>query len=33
MNHHPETLPYMSTASGLEMFRENSRYLKLITEK
>jgi len=33
MNHHPEKLPYMDTASGLQMFRDNSRYLKLITEK
>jgi hypothetical protein len=33
MNHHPERLPYMDTASGLQMFRDNSRYLKLITEK
>ena len=33
MNHHPEKQPYMNTASGLQMFRENSRYLKLITEK
>ena len=33
MNHHPEKQPYMDTASGLQMFRDNSRYLKLITEK
>jgi len=33
MNHHPEHRPYMSTALGLKMFRENSQYLKLISGK
>ena len=33
MNHHPEKQPYMDTAAGLQMFRENARYLKLITDK
>jgi hypothetical protein len=33
INHHPEKQPYMNTASGLQMFRDNSRYLKLITDK
>ena len=33
MNYHPEKQPYMNTASGLQMLRENSRYVKLLTEK
>jgi hypothetical protein len=33
MNHHPVKRPYMNISSGLQMFRDNTRYLKLITEK
>ena len=33
MNHHPEKQPYMNTSMGLQMFRDNTKYLKLITEK
>jgi len=29
-NHHPETSPYMSMRSGLEMFRQNNKYIKLL---
>jgi len=33
MNHHPVKRPYMNISSGLRMFKENTRYLKLITGK
>jgi hypothetical protein len=33
MNHHPEKRPYMKTSVGLQMFRENAKYLKLIGGK
>jgi hypothetical protein len=33
MNHHPVDRPYMNLSTGLEMFRENSKYLKLIEGK
>jgi hypothetical protein len=33
MNYHPEKRPYMKTSTGLQMFRENSKYLKLIGGK
>lgn len=32
-NHHPEKRPYMNISSGLQMFKENTRYLKLIEGK
>jgi hypothetical protein len=31
MNHHPEKRPYMNISSGMRMFRENSRYIKMIS--
>jgi len=33
MNHHPLERPYMKTSTGMQMFKENAAYLKLITEK
>jgi hypothetical protein len=33
MNHHPVKQPYMKTSVGLQMFRENAKYLKLIEGK
>jgi hypothetical protein len=32
INHHRHKLPYMKTRSGLEMFRQNKAYVKMITE-
>jgi hypothetical protein len=31
MNHRNEKIPYMNTSSGLRMFRENKKYVKLIS--
>lgn len=31
LNHHPEKRPYMNISSGMKMFRENSRYVKMIS--
>lgn len=31
MNHHPEKRPYMNISSGMRMFRENYRYVKMIS--
>jgi hypothetical protein len=33
MNYHPGERPYMKTSVGLQMFRENAKYLKLIGGK
>lgn len=32
MNHHRHQLPYMKISSGLEMFRQNKKYIKMISE-
>lgn len=30
LNHHPQQMPYMSVKSGLDMFRQNSAYIKML---
>ncbi|HLG40147.1 MAG TPA: hypothetical protein VI461_10785, partial [Chitinophagaceae bacterium] len=32
MNHHKKTRPYMNTRTGLNMLRENSAYIKMISD-
>jgi hypothetical protein len=33
MNYHPQKNPYMKFSSGMQMFKDNTKYLKLIQEK
>ncbi|MBD0280520.1 MAG: D-alanine--D-alanine ligase [Flavisolibacter sp.] len=30
LNHHPQKLPYLNFSAGVQMFRENAQYLKLL---